>query len=163
MNAWNGMSILFLYVYMCRLPIQLWKKADFYYFSADTICSCIEAVTSYSRTPWVMTAWDMMSIPLLYVYIWQLFILLKKKKDFPYFSCRYHKQLHWSCWRAVPAHHGLWLYGTWCQYYCCMCIYVYCLFCLKIQIFIIVAADTICSCTEAVDEQFQDILGSECM
>ena len=33
----------------------------------------------------------------------------------------------------------------------------------KKQIFIIVAADTICSCTEAVDEQFQHILGSECM
>ena len=33
----------------------------------------------------------------------------------------------------------------------------------KKQILIIVAADTICSCTEAVDEQFQDILGSECM
>ena len=33
----------------------------------------------------------------------------------------------------------------------------------KKQIFIILAAYTICSCFEAVDEQFQHILGSECM
>ena len=33
----------------------------------------------------------------------------------------------------------------------------------KKQLFIILAAYTICSCIEAVDEQFQHILGSECM
>ena len=123
------------------------KKADFHYFSADTICSCIEAVdelfqgtmvydcmehdvntiavcvcitivystlkkkrfslfqlqipyaaalkllTSCFSTPWVMTAWNMMSILLLHVYICVLLILLKNT-DFHYCSCRYHLQLH---------------------------------------------------------------------
>ena len=52
----------------------------------------------------------MMSIPFLYVYVWLLSILLRKKENF-----------------------------------------------------IILAADTICSCTEAIDELFQRTLGHECM
>ena len=158
--------------------------------------------------------WQHVSI---YVYMSIAYSDLKKKSRFSV-SSRYHLQLHWSCWRAVPVHLGLWPHGTWCQYHCCMCMYDYCLFhlekrrfslfqlqilsaaalklltscsstpwvmnawilmsilllcvyiCLlpillfqKKQIFIVLAADTICSCIEAVDEQFQYILDSECM
>ena len=58
-----------------------------------------------------------------------------KKTDFHYFSFRYHLQLHWSCWRAVPAHLGLWMNRSWWQYYFYMCMYVYCLFYFEKNIF----------------------------
>ena len=48
---------------------------------------------------------------------------------------RYHMQLHWSSWRTIPAHLGSWMHGTLYQYYCYMCIYVYCLFCFEIKRF----------------------------
>ena len=54
-----------------------------------------------------------------------------EKSRFSLFFCRYHLQLHWSCWRAVPGHHGLRLHGTWCQFHCCMCMYDNCLFYIK--------------------------------
>ena len=40
------------------------------------------------------------------------------KKHFHCFNCRYLQQLHWSSWRAVPAHLGFWMHGKWCLYYC---------------------------------------------
>ena len=91
----------------------------------------------------------------IYMYMCIAYSALKKKCRFS-FSSRYHLQLHWSRWRAVPGHLGLWLHGTWCQYHFCMCMYDNCQF-------NILAADAICSCTEAVDELFQCTLGHECM
>ena len=63
------------------------------------------------------------------IYVNSLFCF--KNSRFSLFFCRYHLQLHWSCWRAVPGHHGLWLHGKWWQYHCCMCIYDNCLFYFK--------------------------------
>ena len=57
----------------------------------------------------------------IYMYMCIAYSALKKKCRFS-FSSRYHLQLHWSCWRAVPGHLGLWLHGTWCQYHLCMCL-----------------------------------------
>ena len=105
---------LFLYIYICIytcvLPILLWKKMQIFFQFQISFAAALKLLTSCSRTPWVMTASNMMSIPFLYVYVWQLSILLRKKENF-----------------------------------------------------IIFAADTICSCTEAVDELFQRTLGHECM
>ena len=49
MNAWDMMSIHFLYVYYYYVYYYVYclfcfEIADFQYFLADTICSCIEAV-----------------------------------------------------------------------------------------------------------------------
>ena len=79
-----------------------------FFLAPDIICSCIEAVDELFQD--TLAAWNMMSIPFLYVYVWQLSILLRKKENFN-----------------------------------------------------ILAADTICSCTEAVDKLFQHTLGHECM
>ena len=153
---------MFLYMYICLLPILIWKKKADFLLAPDTICSCIEAVDElfqytlgYDRMEHVNTIAIFVCMTIIYS-TW-------KKGDFHYFSCRYYLQLHWSCWRTVPAHLGSWMHGTSYQYYYYMCIYVYSLICFKTKFFIISAADTICSCIEAVDEQFQYILGSECM
>ena len=63
--------------------------------------------------------------------------ILLKIEIFTFFSCRYHLQLHWSCWRALPAHHGSWMHATESQYCFYMGTYVYSLFCLKNNKFII--------------------------
>ena len=75
---------------------------------------------------------------------------------------RYHVQLHWSSWRTIPAHLGSWMHGTLCQYFCYVCLYVYCPFCFEKKDFLL-APDTICSCIEAVDELFQDTSGYDCI
>ena len=107
------------------------KKKRFSLFQLQIpYAAALKLLTSCFSTPWVMTAWNMMSILLLHVYICVLLILLKNT-DFHRCSCRYHLQLHWSCWRAIPAHLGSWMHGTGCQYFFYMCINVDCLFCLK--------------------------------
>ena len=162
MNAWNIMSVLLLYVHMSMAYSAL-KKKDFL-LAPDTIYSCIEAVNELFQdtSGYDCIEHDVNTIAVCLCMTTVYSIL--KKGDFHYFSCKYHMQLHWRCWRAVPAHLGSWMNGSLCQYYWCMWIYVYCPFCFKKwKIFTIVAADTICSCIEAVDEQFQHILGSECI
>ena len=106
----------------------------------------------------------MMSIPLLYVYVWLLSIPLGKKEIFIILAA----DTICSCTEAVDElfQHTL---GHECKEpyvnIIAICVFmsiVYFAF-FKKQIFIILAAYTICSCIEAVDEQFQHILGSECM
>ena len=87
-------------------------------------------------------------------------LLSFEKSRFLLFFCRYHLQLHWSCWRAFPGHHGLRLHGTRCKNTMAVCVYMTIVYStLKKEIFPISAADTICSCTEAVDELFQHTMG----
>ena len=123
----DAVNTISIYVYMSIAYSALKKKADFL-LAPDTICSCIEAVDElfqytlgYDRMEHVNTIAIFVCMTIIYS-TW-------KKGDFHYFSCRYYRQLHWSCWRAVPAHLGSWMHGFLCQYYCYVCIYVYCLFC----------------------------------
>ena len=106
----------------------------------------------------------MMSKPLLYVYVWLLSIPLGKKEIFIILAA----DTICSCTEAVDElfQHTL---GHECKEpyvnIIAICVFMsiaYSAF-FKKQIFIILAAYTICSCIEAVDEQFQHILGSECM
>ena len=152
----------YFYIYTCALPILLWKKSNFL-LAFDTICSCIEAVDELFQD---ILGYDCIKDDVNTISVCVCMTIVystQKKREFHYFCCRYYLQLHWSCWRTVPAHLGSWMHGTSYQYYYYMCIYVYSLICFKTKFFIISAADTICSCIEAVDEQFQYILGSECM
>ena len=155
-------AYFYIYIYMCIAYSALKKNADFL-LVPDIICSCIEAVDEMFQGT---LGYDCIEHDVNTISVCVCMTIVystQKKREFHYFCCRYYLQLHWSCWRTVPAHLGSWMHGTSYQYYYYMCIYVYSLICFKTKFFIISAADTICSCIEAVDEQFQYILGSECM
>ena len=150
---------IYIHVY-CLFCFE--KNADFLLVPV-IICSCIEAVDELFQDT---LGYDCIEHDVNTISVCVCMTIVystQKKREFHYFCCRYYLQLHWSCWRTVPAHLGSWMHGTSYQYYYYMCIYVYSLICFKTKFFIISAADTICSCIEAVDEQFQYILGSECM
>ena len=139
-------SCIYVYCLFC------FKKKQIFFFLQIPFAGSLMLLTSCSRTPWVMTAYDcMMSISFLHVYVWLMFFIIsaadaicscieavnelfqdtlgydcmehdvstisvcvcmttvystQKKREFHYFSCRYYLQLHWSCWRTVPAHLG---------------------------------------------------------
>ena len=124
------MSITLLGVYLWLLPILLWKKKlwkkQFYIILAtNTIQSCIEAAEELFRHTFGHKSMKHVNA-YFYIHVYCLFCFRKKCRFS--FSSSYHLQLHWSCWRAVPGHLGLWLHQRWCQYHFCMCMYDNCLF-----------------------------------
>ena len=70
------------------------KKADFHYFSADTICSCIEAVDELFQGTMVYDCMEHDVNTIAVCVCMTIVYSTLKKRDFPYFSCRYHMQLH---------------------------------------------------------------------
>ena len=106
MTAWN-MSIPLLYLFVWLLSIPLGKKEIFIILAADTIVSCTEAVDELFQHTLGHECMDSyVNIIAMCVYMSIACSAFSKKADFHSFSCRYHLQLHWSCWRAVPAHLG---------------------------------------------------------
>ena len=104
--------------YMITMKISFFQRRIDYccyaffiqYFSADTICSCIESVDELFQDTMGYDSMEHVNIIAVCVYMTIVYSTLKKK-----------------------------------------------------EIFLISVADTICRCTEAVDELFQHTLGHECM
>ena len=69
------------------------NKADFQYFSADTICSCIEAVDKLFQDTMGYDCMEHVNTIAVCVYMTIVYSTLKTR-DFLCFSCRYHMQLH---------------------------------------------------------------------
>ena len=92
--------------YMCIAYSTLKKKADFL-LVFDTICGCIEAVDKLFQNTlgYDCIKHDVNTISAC-VCMTTVYSTQKKKTEFHYLSCRYYLQLHWSCWRTVPALFG---------------------------------------------------------
>ena len=119
---WVHMTIAY-----SALKKKLWNKQIFFILATDTIQSCIEAADKLFQHIFGHKSMEHVNAYFyLYIHVHCLFYS-EKKKQFS-FSFWYHLQLHWSCWRAVPGHLGLWLHQRWCQYHFCMCMYDNCLF-----------------------------------
>ena len=127
MNQWCNDIAMWVYVSIAYSATK--KEQIFIIIATVTICSCIESADElFQHTLGHECMEDAVNTISIYVYMSIAYSAFSKKADFHSFSCRYHLQLHWSCWQALPAHLGSWMHGTGCQYFLYMCIDVYCLF-----------------------------------
>ena len=128
MNQWCNDIAMWVYVSIAYSATK--KEQIFIIIATVTICSCIESADElFQHTLGHECMEDAVNTISIYVYMSIAYSDLKKKSKFSV-SSRYHLQLHWSCWRAVPVHLGLWPHGT-CQYHCYICLYDYYLYHLE--------------------------------